>query len=287
MSDTKYIFFDIDGTLLNSEAKVAKSSKLCLKKLQENGHKTFINTGRARNLIPKLITDLNFDGYVAGTGSYADYRDKIIFEKYFDLEQTNRVIDLLDGNNFPFIMSAGDGLVSSKKNIPIFIEQFTNGKIKAKDIDNLSSIDDPFFESIPTIIIDDDLKNYYYNHPKISDIVYVKSHIKVSELNKLIGDDIRFEKASFKDPDESSGEITLADYSKAIGIQYVLDYFNANQNDCICIGDGFNDLDMLEYAGLSIAMGNSPDEIKNVSDYVTDDIYNDGVYKAFEHFKLI
>lgn len=57
--------------------------------------------------------------------------------------------------------------------------------------------------------------------------------------------------------------------------------------DSIAIGDGFNDIKMLEGAALSIAMGNAPKEIKDISDYVTDDIYEDGVFNALKHFNLI
>ena len=57
--------------------------------------------------------------------------------------------------------------------------------------------------------------------------------------------------------------------------------------DSISVGDGFNDVKMLEGASLSIAMGNSPKEIKDISDFVTDDIYKDGVYNALKHFNLI
>lgn len=57
--------------------------------------------------------------------------------------------------------------------------------------------------------------------------------------------------------------------------------------DSIAIGDGFNDAKMLEGTNLSIAMGNSPQEIKNLADYVTDDIYEDGLYNALRHFDLI
>lgn len=287
MDNLKYIFFDIDGTLLDSDGVVSESTKDTLNKLKMNGHKVFVNTGRAIKLIPKVLKDLNFDGYVAGTGSYVEYHNQVIFEKYFDIDQTNRVIKLLSNIKSAFLVSASDACVARKSDIPFFIEQFTKGKIKAKDVKDLSVIDSPFFDSIKPISIDDDIDNYYYNHPKISDIVFINSKVSTEKLNKIIGDDIRFEKASFKDPDSSSGEITLADYSKATGIQCILNYFNANLSDSISVGDGFNDLDMLKFTNKSISMGNAPDEIKKASDYVTDDIYHDGIQKAFKKLNLI
>ena len=53
------------------------------------------------------------------------------------------------------------------------------------------------------------------------------------------------------------------------------------------IGDGGNDVTMLEYAGIGVAMGNACDAAKAAADYVTDDITADGLAKALAHFGLI
>ena len=57
--------------------------------------------------------------------------------------------------------------------------------------------------------------------------------------------------------------------------------------DAYAIGDGYNDITMMKVVGHSIAMGNAVDELKEVADYVTADILDDGLYKAFEHYDLL
>ena len=57
--------------------------------------------------------------------------------------------------------------------------------------------------------------------------------------------------------------------------------------NCIAIGDGPNDLQMMEYAGISVAMGNARDEVKRLADMVTDHIDEDGILHAFERLGLI
>ena len=57
--------------------------------------------------------------------------------------------------------------------------------------------------------------------------------------------------------------------------------------DTIAIGDGLNDVEMIKEAGYGIAMGNSSDVLKASADYVTDDVSNDGLYKAFKHLGII
>ena len=55
----------------------------------------------------------------------------------------------------------------------------------------------------------------------------------------------------------------------------------------MAFGDGENDMDMLQYAGIGIAMGNADHEVKQCADYVTDDVSNDGICKALYHFQII
>ena len=55
----------------------------------------------------------------------------------------------------------------------------------------------------------------------------------------------------------------------------------------VVFGDGKNDIDMFEYTKISVAMGNADDDVKKASDYVTDDIDEDGLYNALKHFEII
>ena len=59
------------------------------------------------------------------------------------------------------------------------------------------------------------------------------------------------------------------------------------REQCIAFGDGGNDVTMLEYTGIGVAMGNACDAAKAAADYVTDDITADGLAKALAHFGLI
>ena len=74
---------------------------------------------------------------------------------------------------------------------------------------------------------------------------------------------------------------------KGVALQEVCNYFHIPISESLAIGDGFNDIEMLEKAGISIAMGNSVDELKKVSDYITKDIDKDGLYYALKYFELI
>ena len=71
------------------------------------------------------------------------------------------------------------------------------------------------------------------------------------------------------------------------GSRKYLNHVGISRENCIAIGDGPNDLQMMEYAGISVAMGNAREEVKRLADMVTDHIDEDGILHAFERLGLI
>ena len=84
-----------------------------------------------------------------------------------------------------------------------------------------------------------------------------------------------------------AGEIGINGINKATGMERYLNHVGISRENCIAIGDGPNDLQMMEYAGISVAMGNARDEVKRLADMVTDHIDEDGILHAFERLGLI
>ena len=77
-------------------------------------------------------------------------------------------------------------------------------------------------------------------------------------------------------------------FSKATGIQFVLDYYGLKSDDAYAFGDSNNDLTMLSYLKNSIAMGNSnPASLKDLVSYVTTNASKDGIQNALKHFSFI
>ena len=76
-------------------------------------------------------------------------------------------------------------------------------------------------------------------------------------------------------------------HDKGTGLKYVADHLNISTDDCYAFGDSNNDISMFKAAGHGIAMGNACDELKEIAEYVTDSVNDDGIYHAFEHYHLI
>jgi hydroxymethylpyrimidine pyrophosphatase-like HAD family hydrolase len=75
--------------------------------------------------------------------------------------------------------------------------------------------------------------------------------------------------------------------SKSFAIKKVLDYFNICKSEAIAFGDGGNDIDMLEYVGLGIAMGNGEERLKQKADFVTKTASEGGISYALKKFGVI
>ena len=88
-------------------------------------------------------------------------------------------------------------------------------------------------------------------------------------------------------PYSDFADILPAGGGKPNGLAHTLAHLGLTREQCIAFGDGGNDVTMLEYAGIGVAMGNACDAAKAAADYVTDDITADGLAKALAHFGLI
>ena len=82
-------------------------------------------------------------------------------------------------------------------------------------------------------------------------------------------------------------EMVPKGFTKATAIEKVCQLFNIDIKNTYAFGDGENDLAMLEKAHVGIAMGNGSDRAKETADYVTEDLYHDGIYNALKKFGLI
>lgn len=87
--------------------------------------------------------------------------------------------------------------------------------------------------------------------------------------------------------DREAIEAVRKDVDKTRGIEDVLERLNLTWDNVMCLGDGHNDIDMIEHAHIGIAMGNASLEVQERADYTTETVLNDGIKKALEHFKII
>ena len=264
----KLIFFDVDGTIAtkkNGKNVVPQSAKDTIKKLQENGHLCFINTGRAFSEIDTYLKELNMDGFVCGCGTYISYKEKILFSTTIPFEIGNNLLKDFEKYNLEWLLEGKETIYCSTKPYITHIGHF-------KD-EQKTLYPDAYNE---------------VNPQNTSDLTFDKFCIGIHENSDFESFRKKYSNIiTFIDRGNNFYETVPNGYSKATGIEFLMKYFNIEQKDTIAIGDSTNDLPMLEFAGLSIAMKNSDKMIFDVVDYITDDVFEDGIYNAMKHFKLI
>lgn len=273
--NTKYVFLDVDGTLVNFKSQIPASTVDALKKAQKNGHKMIICTGRQKSQIyPSLLSAVDFDGIVASSAAYIELDGKPIFESRPTQEKLDLIIDFFQSNNIPYCLQTTHA---------IYLEEHCLQKIK--DFMKERGSSDVLIESVVGNVVFTDNpkacdcveKISYYNAPYDLDEV----RARLGDYFHVVGYSLGAEGASFH------GEITFEGITKATGIKKFMAAVGADVCDSIAVGDSENDLEMLRYAGYSVCMGNGSTEAKAAADLVTTDIDNDGIYNAFVKIGLI
>ena len=255
------IFFDIDGTLWDRQNVIPESTKEAIAKLRENGHLTFLCSGRSRSMIKgEELLGMGFDGILAGCGTYVEYKEEVKLDVELDPQVLRKAIYLLQEYKMPILIETTHEVFMDDEIVKTHYGSYLK-KLLEEIAYPLDGNDDIWRGSkISTLIGDAD----YH------------------QVIRILGDDFEF-----LDHAGHVMEMVPKGYSKASGIKFVCEMLGIDQADTYAFGDGINDCEMLKYAAHGVAMGNGTDVAKAAADYVTTDIHEDGIYNALKHYGLI
>lgn len=275
----KIIFIDVDGTLVDYENKLPDSAVKAIRKARANGHKVYISTGRSRAEVYENIWDIGLDGMIGGNGSYVEDHGVVVMHQLISYEQCRRIVDWLHSRKLEFYLESNNGLFASEhfeEKAEGTIQEYTRRKGR-NDADKMT-IRKVFPEMIfGGSLYRDDVNKVSYLLNSYEDYIETKKQFSDMQNGTWGG---AGETALF-------GDIGIKNITKANAIQHLLGYLKEEQKDTIAFGDAAIDIPMLSYCSYGVAMGNGGTEIKAMADYVTDDVTEDGLYKAFMHLKLI
>lgn len=264
MSEKKAVFFDIDGTLWDVNNEIPESTIRAIRALRENGHLTFLCSGRSRAFIrdPRLF-DIGFDGVVSGCGTMVEYCGKTIFYKQIDnslIEQTIQTVrtygfrPILEGRNYLYMSDQESHQDDFWK------------KMKAELGESLLTIENEWGN---------------WEASKLTCVADVSKDARKHCLEKLE----RY--YDYMIHSFNVIEMVPKGYNKGKGIEKVCDILEMNISDTFAFGDSANDIAMLRDAGIGVAMGNGSEEVKAAADYVTTSMKENGIWNACKHFELI
>lgn len=254
----KAAFFDIDGTLFSHTIHaIPESTRRTVNLLREKGIKVFIATGRSLKETKRVpLGDLKFDGYVTLNGQIClDAEENILFEVPIKGEDGAYLLDAFVNKKFPL------AIVEKER---IYINYIDDSVIRAQKSVNIPLLPIKEYEGAPIY--------QFIGYMNCEETEKIAPKIPNCKITRWYNEGI---------------DIISKDGGKANGIQKVLEFYGMTKEEIIAFGDSDNDMDMLEFAGIGVAMGNAEESVKAVADYVTTDIDEDGIWNACKHFELI
>lgn len=271
--EKKVVFLDVDGTMVNSKGIIPESAKEAVQKAKANGHKLVVCSGRSLFQVPKMLLDLGFSGIVGAAGAIVIADGKEIFHAHIDEEHRKSVTEYMNKNNITFCFQTDDGIVMTEENQRKMMDIMQEKGITKEHLEQL----------VGKFYIQKDV----WNNDREEKIIYYEAPFPVSKVHEDLEPYFDAVQLSLSGSDEYSGEVGINGIHKATGMEIYLNHVGVTRENCIAIGDGPNDLQMMEYAGIGVAMGNAREDVKERANLVTTDIDEDGIYNAFEHLGLI
>ncbi len=270
----RLLAINIDGTLLQSNGRLHKSTKEAIEYVQQKGIYVTLVTARSFLSAKKVAKALKVQSLlVAHSGAYiASSEDKPIFVKRVPEDVTYDIVRFLEG------FSCQIRLVDEK--FSLANRSKLNHNMLAKTV--FTSGDPIFYSQQFVESLSDTILEEPVNPPKIE--VYFEEEADTLDAVSAI-------KGMFNDIDilqlnKLRIDIMPAGVSKLNGLFYLGDYLRISRSEMVVIGDGIDDLEMIEAVGLGVAMGNASIEVKKAADWVTRPNNQQGVsYMVKEHFR--
>ena len=255
----KIIFLDFDKTLYSHDTNCVPASAVeALNNAHNKGIKIFICTGRSLFEMDSFdLSMLHLDGLIANNGQLAyDSNNKIIFDYPVTGKLKELIIEKFNAKINPMIIfTENDSFCNYRNNA--LIDMHKNIHSPLPPIKKYNG--EKFYMA----------SGFFNDDKKIDDLMPLQEHATITFWNN------------------EGIDVVPKGTSKAIGVKRILEYYDIDQKDSMGIGDGENDIEMIKYCGIGVAMGNSEQKIKDIADYVCSDIDKDGIYNTLKHYQII
>lgn len=259
----KALFFDIDGTLVSFNThRIPDSAVEELQRAHDKGIKIFISTGRPWAIINNLgqLQERHLiDGFVTINGSYCFVGNTIVNSAPLERSQVVKVAEYCNERKIPCIFCTADG-----------IRLFRFSQL----------VDDLFYKQLGC----DSLPEVYSIEQAVEGNVYqITPFINKEQEEEVLKSVTRVISNRWH---SSFTDLTVEGAEKSKGVAAMAKHFGIKQSEVACFGDGGNDIPMLRWAGIGVAMGNAGQEVKDSADLITADIDDDGIAKAIRQINL-
>lgn len=246
----KAAFFDIDGTLLSfTTHRVSEGTIRAFDRLHKAGVRTFISSGRPMVLIPPM--PVTFEGHITMNGGLVFVNETILLSNPIPQKDSEAWLDFAKARNICTMVFTANGMMLAQPN---------EAGMKLRD---------QLEFTMPPIVGIDEMRGAEAYQiialmpPQMdAEVASLLPHCRLPRWHPAFTD------------------IVANGNSKAAGMEAICRHFGINQDDTIAFGDGGNDIEMLQWAGIGIAMGNAAPEVQKAADMVTASVDDEGIEQA-------
>lgn len=266
MKQLKMVVFDVDGTLYDLvHHEIPTSCIEALKELKANGYLFVIATGRAHYGLGKALNALNADYILAMNGGVVvDREGKVISHHDFTKADVEELNDFCISNEAGLIWKFLDAMYIYQHPEKV---DWLKGQMES-DIGR-----EPF--------IDCSAMN---RHEREDAPQSASVHAPIEAVERVFNEHQRIAFLRYSD---DGFDVVPKGINKSVGLRDLLIYLGLDCEEVACIGDNYNDLEMLAMAGQAIAMGNAVDEVKAIANFVTTNSNQDGIANALRYLGCI
>ena len=264
----KLVAVDLDGTLLDDNKEIDEDTLTSIRQGTSKGVYFVFSSGRPlitqRRFYDKIKIDMPV---IACNGAVIAYPsiDNIIINEHFKKDILIDLVNYFNGNNKSFIAWSNNILYCNK------INEYTTSYHDACKHAN-----------VKVNLIED--YNHFYNLD-VNKLIVIDKSENIQLFLKDVKEDIK-DKCSYFTSQSYFLEFVPYGIDKGVALKKLANYLGVKQKEVIAIGDGANDLSMIEYAALGVAMGNASDYVKEKADFITSDNNHQGIKEVLDKFVL-
>lgn len=276
---SKVVFLDVDGTFVNDRGLVPDSARDAVVTARANGHRVFLCTGRSLAELWDHIMEAGFDGVIASAGGYVEVNGDVLLHRSVSVEDVRHVVEFFDAHGVDYYLEANSGLYGSP-NSKHRLRQLLYGGVTDEDM--LAELEKGLGPFIDSLIDDQDLLR-----SDINKISFLGSNVSIETIRAEFGDAFEVIPATVPQFGANSGEMSLPGIHKATAIELLAAHLGLERADMIAFGDGLNDLEMLEYVQVGVAMATAHPTLLAAADTITGGPDEDGIAAGFAALGLL
>ena len=263
----KALVLDIDGTLTNSKKEISAPTKAALQDILERGYKVILASGRPTPGMRRYEKELELEKYGGYLLSFNGARiveckkGDIIYQRILPLTLLPGFYHFAKDNGCGLITYLGDEVISAfEPDKYVKIEAQING-LPVRKVDCFLDFVD--FDINKCLMTAD---------PEIAPDLERQLQEKYGHVASIYRSEPYFI------------EIMPQNVDKANSLEKMLESLGISRENTVCCGDGFNDISMIQFAGVGVAMGNAQQAVKDVADFITDTNDEDGLVRVIETY---